>query len=123
LQGDRGVHHKSHVGHIYGYTTNPGKKFLIDAKRKSALIELFIGIGRPIQGQGKTRTASAAWGEINADAPAFLIRKVRFKLFTGAFTQIKHEKPPLGYCRVSPQHATDIRCVPAFVNAVCPGVS
>ena len=88
------MHHKSHVGHIYGDATNPGKKFPVDTKRKSALLELFIGIGRPVQGQGKTRTASAAWGEVNADISAFLIREIRLKLITGAFTQLKHEKPP-----------------------------
>ena len=60
-------------------------------------MELFIGIGRPIQGQCKTRTASAAGGEINTDIPALLIGEIRFKLFTGAFTQIQHEQPPLGY--------------------------
>ena len=86
------MHHKSHVGHLYGYSTNPAQKFLVDAKRKSALIELFIGFVRPIQGQSKTRAASAAGGEIDTNTPAFLIREIRFKLFTGAFTQFKHEK-------------------------------
>ena len=86
------MHHKSHVGHIYGDATYPGKKFPVDAKRKSTLIELCIGIGWPVQGQGKTRTASAAGGKINTDISAFLIRKICFKLFTGAFTQLKHEK-------------------------------
>ena len=51
LQGNCGVHHKSHVGHFYFYAANLGKKFLINAKRKSSLIELCIRIGRPIQGQ------------------------------------------------------------------------
>jgi hypothetical protein len=66
------------VSHIYRYAVNPGKKILVNTKRKTALVELLINIGRPIQGQGKTRTASAAWCEINADIPAFFVRKVRF---------------------------------------------
>ena len=92
LQGNCGVNHKAHVVHIYRYAANLGKKFLVNAKRKSAFIELFINIGRPIQGQGKTRTASAAWSEVNTDVPTFFVRKIRFKLFTGAFTKLEHEK-------------------------------
>jgi len=92
LQGIYGTHHKSKIGQIYFYATNPGKQFLVNAKRKTTLIELLIGISRPIQGQCKTRPASAAGSEINADIPAFFVRKIRFKLFTGTFAKFKHEK-------------------------------
>jgi len=98
------MHHKSHVSHINRNAANLGEKFLVNAKRKSALMKLCISIGRPIQGQGKTRTASAAGSEINANVPAFFVRKVGFKLFTGAFTQLKHEKPPVFYSRIAPLH-------------------
>ena len=92
MQGIYGTHHKTKIGQIYFYATNPGKQFLVNAKRKTTLIELLIGIGRPIQGQCETRPASAAGSEINADIFAFFIRKIRFKFFLGAFTKIEHEK-------------------------------
>ena len=92
LQGNCGTHHKSHVCHIYFYAANLGKQFFINAKRESAFMKLRIYIGWPIQGQSKTRTASAAWSKINTKIPAFFVCKIRFKLLAGAFGKLKHKK-------------------------------
>ena|GEM_PF-4652508 len=113
MQGNSGTEHKSHVGQVYFYATNPGKKFLIDTKRKSPFIELFVGIVWPVQGQGKTRTASAAGGEVNTEIPAFFVCKIRFKLFAGTFTKLKHEKASTGLTVVLCYHLA------IFSNMTC----
>jgi pyrimidine operon attenuation protein/uracil phosphoribosyltransferase len=104
LQGNCRIHHKTHVGHIYRHSADFGEKLPVDAKRKSTLIKARISIGRPVQGQGKTRTASAAGSKINADTPAFLVRKICFQFLTGAFTKLKHEKASTVLPPWAPQH-------------------
>lgn len=88
-QGHRGFHRKAHIREIDLHSLDLFQQGLVDAESEAVLFLGLILIIRLIQSQRETRAASAA-GQIYPDGISFLIRKVRFQFFAGAFGQFEH---------------------------------
>ena len=81
---------EAHVAHVDLNAANALQKGVFEAEGETVDFEGLVVISRLIQSQCETRAASAAGGQINADAGLGLIGEESLKFCTGRIGKMDH---------------------------------
>lgn len=81
---------EAHVAYVDFYAADAFKQRFFQAEREPVDFKGLVIVGRLIQSQGETGAASAAGGQVNADAGLGLVGEERLKFLTGTIGKIDH---------------------------------
>ena len=84
-------HREAHVAQVQLDAFHSLQQFFIYTKGEATFLKHVIIVVGLIQSQRQARAASATGGEIDTNGTFFFVRKVRFQLFAGAFSQFNHK--------------------------------
>ena len=89
-----GVYSEAHVADVDLYFADALQERIFDTEGESVDIEGLVVFRRLIQSQCETRAASAAGGQIDADAGLGLVSEKRFEFLPGRIGKMDHRGSP-----------------------------
>ena len=90
-EGQFRFNEEAHIAHINLNTADTLQKCVFEAERETVDFEGLVVFSRLIQSQCETRAASAAGGQINADAGLGLIGEESLELGTSRIRKVDHD--------------------------------
>ena len=90
LKRDFGIDDEAHVAYVDSYAADAFQQRGFQTEGETVDFKGLVVVGRLIQSQGETGAASAAGGQVNADAGLGLVGEERLKFLTGTIGKIDH---------------------------------